>query len=179
VASSAPGQLSPHLNAEQTMTDLKRLTDSAIASWKQQLSRIDQIVAASADADLEREIAPGRNRLYYLVGHLAVVHDRMFPLLGVGERRYQQLDKPFLEDADSKKSDLPAAELRRIWSDVNTRLTAALEQLEPDVWLTRHNSVSDEDFAKDPLRNRLSLLMNRTTHAAFHLGQMRLISPST
>jgi hypothetical protein len=62
---------------------------------------------------------------------------------------------------------------------VNTRLTAAREQLEPDVWLTRHNSVSDEDFAKDPLRNRLSLLMNRTTHAAFHLGQMRLISPST
>jgi hypothetical protein len=101
VAPSAPGHLSPHLNAEQTMTDLKRLTDSAIASWKQQLSRIDQIVAASADADLEREIAPGRNRLYYLVGHLAVVHDRMFPLLGVGERRYQQLDKPFLEDADS------------------------------------------------------------------------------
>ena len=156
------------------MTDIKRLTDSAIASWKQQISRIDQIVAASSDADLEREIAPGRNRLYYLIGHLAVVHDRMFPLLGIGERRYPELDKLFLEDPDSKTSELPASDVKRIWSDVNTRLTAALEQLEPEVWLTRHNSVSDEDFAKDPLRNRLSVLMNRTGHAAFHLGQMRL-----
>lgn len=156
------------------MTDIKRVTDSAINAWKQQISRIDQIVASSSDADLEHEIAPGRNRLYYLIGHLAAIHDRMFPLLGVGERHYTELDSPFLDNPDSKSVGVAPSELKRIWSDVNTRLTAALEQLEPAVWLTRHNSVSDEDFAKDPLRNRLSVLMNRTAHAAFHLGQMRL-----
>ncbi|HEY4306356.1 MAG TPA: DinB family protein [Gemmatimonadaceae bacterium] len=156
------------------MTDIKRITDSAINAWKQQISRVDQLLASSSDADLEREVAPGRNRLYYLVGHLAAVHDRMLPLLGAGERLHPELDKPFLEEADSKGSVIPTADLRKIWSEVNTNLATGVEKLEPDVWLTRHNSVSEEDFAKDPLRHRLSVLMNRTTHAAFHIGQMRL-----
>lgn len=164
----------PHPHPETIVTDLKPLTDSALAAWKQQISRVDQLLASSSDADLEREVAPGRNRLYYLVGHLASVHDRMFPLLGVGERLHPELDKPFLEESDSKQAVMSTAELRRAWSDINTKLTGALEKLEPSVWLTRHNSVSDEDFAKDPLRHRLSVLMNRTAHAAFHIGQMRL-----
>lgn len=156
------------------MTDIKRLTDSAINAWKQQIARVDQTLAASSDADLEREVAPGRNRLYYLVGHLAAVHDRMLPLLGVGDRLHPELDKPFLEQPDSKAPVIPAAELRRAWADVNKTLTDGIEALEPALWLTRHNSVSEEDFAKDPLRHRLSVLMNRTSHAAFHIGQMRL-----
>jgi hypothetical protein len=156
------------------MSDIKRVTDSALNAWKQQIARVDQLLASSSDADLEREVAPGRNRLYYLVGHLAAVHDRMLPLLGVGDRMHPHIDKPFLESPDSKKPVIPTAELRQIWSDVNARLTTGLEKLEPDAWLTRHNSVSEEDFAKDPLRHRLSVLMNRTAHAAFHIGQMRL-----
>ena len=156
------------------MTELKRVTDSALNAWTQQIARVDSLLASSSDADLEREVAPGRNRLYYLVGHLAAVHDRMLPLLGVGDRSHPQLDAPFLENPDSKQPVVPTAELRQIWSDVNTKLITGLETLAPDVWLTRHNSVSDEDFAKDPLRHRLSVLMNRTTHAAFHIGQMRL-----
>jgi hypothetical protein len=156
------------------MSDIKRVTDSALNAWKQQISRVDQLLASSSDADLEREVAPGRNRLYYLVGHLAAVHDRMLPLLGVGGRMHPHIDKPFLESPDSKQPVIPTAELRQIWSDVNAKLTTGLEKLEPDAWLTRHNSVSEEDFAKDPLRHRLSVLMNRTAHAAFHIGQMRL-----
>ena len=156
------------------MTGIEHVTNAAINAWKQQISRIDQIVAASSDADLEREVAPGRNRLYYLIGHLAAVHDRMFTVLGVGQRRYAELDATFIENPDSKTSGIAATELRRIWSDVNSRLTAALEQVEPEAWLTRHNSVSDEDFAKNPLRHRLSVLTARTVHAAFHLGQMQL-----
>ncbi|HEX4681835.1 MAG TPA: DinB family protein [Gemmatimonadaceae bacterium] len=156
------------------MTNIKHVTDAAINAWKQQISRIDQIVAETSDADLEREVAPGRNRLYYLIGHLAAVHDRMFPVLGIGERRYAALDAAFIENPDSKTPSIAPSELKRVWSDVNSRLIAALEQVEPEVWLSRHNSVSDEDFARNPLRHRLSVLMTRTAHAAFHLGQMQL-----
>jgi len=46
--------------------------------------------------------------------------------------------------------------------------------LPPEEWLKKHNAVSDEDFAKEPLRNRLSVLETRTTHAGFHAGQIRL-----
>jgi hypothetical protein len=41
-------------------------------------------------------------------------------------------------------------------------------------WLKKHTAVSDEDFVKDPTRNRLAILMNRTNHASYHLGQAAL-----
>ena len=49
-----------------------------------------------------------------------------------------------------------------------------MEKLSPEEWLERHDSVSAEDFAKEPQRNRLAMLLSRTTHAAMHEGQMRL-----
>jgi hypothetical protein len=35
--------------------------------------------------------------------------------------------------------------------------------------------VSEEDFAKEPHRNRFTLLLSRTGHLAFHLGQVVLV----
>jgi hypothetical protein len=37
--------------------------------------------------------------------------------------------------------------------------------------MLRPAAVSDEDFAKDPTRNRLAIVMNRTSHASYHSGQ--------
>jgi len=39
----------------------------------------------------------------------------------------------------------------------------------PD-WLARHTAVSEEDFAKDPSRNRFAVLLSRTNHLSYHLG---------
>jgi hypothetical protein len=38
-------------------------------------------------------------------------------------------------------------------------------------WLQRHSAVSEEEFAKDPSRNRFSILLSRTNHLSYHLGQ--------
>ena len=38
----------------------------------------------------------------------------------------------------------------------------------------KHTAVSDEDFAANPLRNRLSVLLSRTRHLAYHIGQIAL-----
>ena len=40
--------------------------------------------------------------MYYLVGHLAATHDRLFPLLRLGERLHPELDSQFLETPDRK-----------------------------------------------------------------------------
>jgi len=40
----------------------------------------------------------------------------------------------------------------------------------PD-WAQRHAVVSEEDFAKDPSRNRFAVLLSRTNHLSYHLGQ--------
>jgi hypothetical protein len=41
-------------------------------------------------------------------------------------------------------------------------------------WLKKHAAVSEEDFLKEPLRNRLAILLSRTNHLAYHLGQTAL-----
>jgi len=157
------------------MNDTEKLTRTAIASWKQTIARLDEALAKLSDADLERRVAPDRNRVVYLVGHLTAVHDRMLPLLMLGDRMHPELDEPFLTEADSHTPyTLSATELRRMWTEVNTKLTSAIDALPADKWLDRHASVSAEDFAREPLRNRLSVLLSRTSHAAFHQGQIRL-----
>jgi len=41
-------------------------------------------------------------------------------------------------------------------------------------WRQRHTAVSEEDFAKDPSRNRFAVLLSRTNHLSYHLGQALL-----
>jgi hypothetical protein len=67
-------------------------------------------------------------------------------------------------------------EIKKSWDEVNGKLFAGMEGLSPAQWLQRHTSVSEEDFAKDPSRNRFAILLSRTGHIAFHLGQTALIA---
>jgi hypothetical protein len=150
-------------------------TDTALRAWKLVIAQLDKMFSSMNDEELLREVAPGRNRVFYLMGHLTAVHDRLLPMLGLGERLHPELDDDFLTNADRVTADRVAPEAVRLaWSEVNARLTAAMAALPPEEWLKKHGAVSDEDFAKDPLRNRLSVLQTRTTHAGFHAGQIRL-----
>jgi len=57
---------------------------------------------------------------------------------------------------------------------VNGKLLSQFEGLSTDEWLQRHRVMSEEDYAKDPARNRLAVLLNRTNHTSYHLGQALL-----
>jgi uncharacterized damage-inducible protein DinB len=157
------------------MTTEEMLSHTALHSWKLVIGRLDAVIAPLSDEQLQKQVAPGKNRLLYLVGHLTAVHDRMFPMLGLGERLHPELDDIYITSPDRTRPDpVSAAELKQAWSEVNTKLTASFEKLTPQQWLEKHTAVSDQDFAKDPTRNRLAVLMNRTNHAAFHTGQAAL-----
>src|SRR5713226_1751466 len=54
--------------------------------WKAQIERADKLFRGLSSEEVLREIAPGRNRLLYLWGHLTAIHDAMLPLLGLGDR---------------------------------------------------------------------------------------------
>jgi uncharacterized damage-inducible protein DinB len=96
----------------------------------------------------------------------------MFPLLGLGDRLHPELDDTYITNPDKLLGDpLSATELRRAWAEVNNKLTAAFERFTLEDWLQKHTAVSDEDFAKDPARNRLAIVINRTNHASYHSGQ--------
>ena len=159
------------------MTPEQSLTATAVDAWKLNIGRADALFSGLTDAQLQAEVAPGRNRLIYLWGHLIAVHDAMLPLLGLGPRLHSELDAAFLTGADRAVADLPsAAELKRLWDEVNGALLAGLVRFTPGEWAEKHTVVSAEDFAKNPLRNRLAILLSRTSHVGYHLGQARLVN---
>jgi len=157
------------------MTSEELLVATALGSWKQIIGRADSVVTNYTDEQLDRHIAPGRNRVRYLIGHLVAVDDRLFPALGIGERLYEKLDAAYVTNPDGTLPDpVSTEELKKAWFDVHSKLTAAFEQMTAAQWLERHSAVSEEDFAKEPLRNRLAMMLSRTNHVSMHVGQALL-----
>lgn len=147
----------------------------ALHAWNTQIGRAEKLFGGFTDEGLEKEVAPGKNRVIYLLGHLIAIHDALIGTLGIGERLHPGLDKAFIQNPDKSGLDMPtAAILRQYWTDVHKHLTDHFNRLPAADWFKRHNSMTDEDFAKEPSRNRLSVLMNRTSHVAYHLGQVVL-----
>jgi DinB superfamily len=153
------------------------LITSALNSWKSAIERADKLFFPLTAEQLQKEVAPGKNRLIYLWGHLTAVHDRMLPLLSLGDRLHPEFDELFLSSPDKAVAGLPAAEaIKKSWDEVNGKLHAGFERFSAVEWLHKHASVSEEDFARDPSRNRFAILLSRTSHIAFHLGQTALVS---
>jgi hypothetical protein len=154
------------------MTPEQSVVASAVHAWTLNLERADKLFSGLSDQQLLKEIAPGKNRLVYLWGHLVAVHDAMLPLLGLGPRLHPELDPAFLTGADRAVAELPsAAELKRQWEEVNGKLLAGFAGFTAADWAQKHSVVSEEDFAANPLRNRFAILLSRTSHVAYHLGQ--------
>jgi hypothetical protein len=157
------------------MTNEEILGITVLNSWKLVINRFGKTLSELSDEQLQQQVAPGRNRVFYLLGQLTAVHDRMFPLLGLGDRLHPELDDAYITNSDRVLVDpLSAIELRRAWNEVNDKLTAAFERFTLEDWLQKHAAVSEEDFINDPTRNRLAVVMNRTNHASYHSGQATL-----
>jgi DNA polymerase/3'-5' exonuclease PolX len=147
----------------------------ALNSWNGNIERADKMFSGLNDQELLKEIAPGKNRLIYLWGHLTATHDAMLPLLGFGRRLHPEFDVAFISNPDRTQAEIPSVELvRKAWREVNGRLLKGFASLSAADWLKKHGAVSEEDFAKEPLRNRLAILLSRTNHLAYHLGQTAL-----
>src|SRR5581483_11958447 len=126
------------------MTSDELFARTALNSWKQVVSRFSTAIEPLTGEQLQKQVAPGKNRLLYLVGHLTAIHDRMFPLLGIGERLHPELDAVYIDNPDRSAPDpLSPAQIKNAWSEVNARLTAAFEKYTPAQWLEKHTAVSE------------------------------------
>jgi DinB superfamily len=143
--------------------------------WKGQIERADKLFANLSSEEALREIAPGGNRPLYLWGHLTAVHDAMLPLFGLGERLHPEFQVAFVSNPDKSQAVIPShEEVRQAWNSVNRELAKGFVQMSWSDWLRPHSAVSAEDFAKDPSRNRFAILLSRTNHLSYHIGQMAL-----
>jgi uncharacterized damage-inducible protein DinB len=165
-------QLEKNGSASEKELFVKMVVDA----WETQNSRVNKLLEDISDERLQVEIAPGRNSGVYLLGHLTAVSDGLLPILGFGERLHPRLENIFLKNSEKLGLAKPSLdELKQYWKDVVAELSNHISKMAADDWFAEHTAVSDEDFAKEPHRNRLNVLMNRTTHQSYHLGQLALL----
>src|SRR5258708_12916866 len=81
--------------------------------WKAQIDRADKLFGRLSSEEVQREIAPGRNRLLYLWGHLTAIHDAMLPLLGMGERLHPEFDVAFVSNPAKSQAPIPSPQQLR------------------------------------------------------------------
>lgn len=161
---------------EKETNQLNLLVKMVIAAWDTQNRQLEKLINALPDEQLLKEIAPGRNTGIYLLGHLIAVSDALLPLLGFSDRLYPELEDVFIKSPDKSGLPMPTiSELKEKLQAVNTKLTTVFETTSIDEWLERHTAVSAEDFANEPHRNKLNVILNRTGHMANHIGQMLLL----
>ena len=160
------------------MSTENSLIDAALRGWKSNVERVDKLFGTLSPEELEQQVTPGKNRLIYLWGHLAAVNDGLLPLLGIGERLHPELDAMFITKPDrSVELTVTAQSLKSAWDKINERLWEGFSKFSPADWTGRHTAVSEEDFEREPHRNRFTVLLGRTAHLAYHLGQATLARP--
>ncbi|MGB7133832.1 MAG: DinB family protein [Acidobacteriaceae bacterium] len=127
------------------------LSLTVLNSWKLIISRFDKILGDLTDEQLHQPVALGKNRVFYLLGHLTATHDRMFPLLGLGDRLHPELDDTYITNPDKLLEDpLSATELRRAWAEVNGKLTTAFERFTLEDWLQKPRQFPMGILSKTP-----------------------------
>jgi len=161
------------------MTPDQILIAAAISSWQQVITRVGALCLSLNEEQLLVEVAPGKNRILYLWGHLTAIHDAMFSVLRLEERLHPELDAIFIAQPDQSMPLPTSPEIAKCWEAIHTALLSKFTTLGPHEWLERHGNVSAEEFEQNSTRNRLAVLLNRTNHASYHCGQMMLATFKT
>lgn len=152
------------------------ILQQVIQAWHAQIAATDKLLDQVPDDQWMAEVAPSRNRGIYILGHLVAVHDLMLPLLRLEDAIFPELHSVFVQTPDRSVPILPSLEqLKQAWKTVNEKLRQHIDNLTLEEWSSRHNSVSEDDFAKQPHRNRIGVLISRTNHLSYHRGQLILL----
>jgi len=157
------------------MTLETSLIDSALRNWRSTVDRAGKLFGNLSQEQLLQEVAPGKNRVIYLWGHLTAFNDALIPLLGFGARIHPELDLMFVSNPDrTVPTILLGEDLKIIWQETSQILWTGFSKVSVADWLHKHGAVSEEDFLREPHRNRFTILLARTAHIAYHLGQAKL-----
>jgi len=116
------------------MATERPLIDAALRGWKSNVERADKLFGAMSPGELEQEIAPGRNRLIYVWGHLAAVNDALLPLLTIGERLHPEFDGMFVLNPDkSVQPTISAESLKTARLEINQKLWDGFAKFRPRI----------------------------------------------
>lgn len=159
------------------MNDQQQLcVKMVLDAWTKEIGATNALLEKLSDEQLMQEVSPTRNRGIYLLGHLTSEHDEMLSLLRFQEAMYPEMKPVFMDAPDKTVATLPSIlQLRAQWRSVNDTLMEHMNRLSADEWFTRHANISEQDFPKEPHRARLNVIVSRTSHLAYHRGQLALL----
>jgi len=147
-----------------------------LIQWNTYNRIMQKTLDAISEENFHKEITPGRNTPSWLLGHLADTDDALLELFGIRGRMFPELAKIYHHERGSNQSGhLSKEELNARWKAIIAELDGAFQSMKESDWLSRHMNISEEDFKKEPHRNKLNVMLSRVTHKASHLGQIALL----
>jgi uncharacterized damage-inducible protein DinB len=149
--------------------------DICIRQWDAYNRLMLKTLENISEEAFHKPIVAGGNSPSWLLGHLADTDDALLELFGIKNRLYPNLAKIYHHERDTNQTGhLSKEELTTQWQAIIAELDRAIKAYSESDWLARHMVVSEEDFKKEPHRNKLNVMLSRVTHKASHLGQIAL-----
>src|SRR6267142_1607684 len=96
------------------MTTDQLMIDTALASWRQVVAQASDSFNSLTDDQFQHEVAPGKNRVLYLLGHLTAVNDAMLTILGLGDRLHPELDAMFIKNPTRNRLNILLSRARHV-----------------------------------------------------------------
>jgi hypothetical protein len=136
---------------------------------------MQHVLDTITEKGFHQPIVSGGNSPSWLLGHLADTDDALFEVLGIRQRMFPDLARIYHHERGTNQAGhLTIKELSGQWKIIIEELNRTLKSYSEQDWLSRHTVVSEEDFKKEPHRNKLNVILTRLTHKASHLGQIAL-----
>jgi uncharacterized damage-inducible protein DinB len=149
--------------------------DICLLQWDIFNRSMRKVLDTISDENFHKPIVNNGNSPSWLLGHLADTDDALLELFGIRKRMFPNLAKIYHHERGTNQSGhLTKEELSNQWNDIVGELDMAIKSYRENEWLSRHMAVSEEDFKREPHRNKLNVMLSRVIHKASHLGQIAL-----
>lgn len=147
-----------------------------LLQWDNYNRRMLKTLETLTEEKFHQPIVSGGNSPSWILGHLVDTDDALLELFGIGKRQHPELAKIYHHNGGSlPQTHLAKEELTNQWKTISSTLDNAFKSWNESDWLARHMAVSEEDFQKEPHRNRLNVMLARVSHKASHLGQIAML----
>ena len=151
--------------------------DICLIQWNTYNKQMQKAFDTISDENFNKPIVENGNSPSWLLGHLVDTDDKLIELFGIGDRLHPELKAIYHHERGTNQSGhLTKSELLSKWKTISAELDKAFKSWSESDWMGRHTAVSEDDFKKEPHRNKLNVMLSRVEHKASHLGQVAMQS---
>lgn len=150
--------------------------DICVLQWNTYNTRMQKAFDELDGTEFQVPVAEGFNSPSWILGHLVDTDDMLLEVLGIRARIYPDLSRIYHHERGSNQTGhLAKSELMSRWKVILAELERSFKSWTESEWLSKHAVVSEQDFQREPHRNRLNVMLTRVAHKASHLGQIAMM----